>query len=230
MKVAKPKQDMRFDVPVVGVATIEAMRAAGATAAVDRRRQDADDRRRGDHGVGERGGHRHRRPATAERGVGPMPLRWPSSASGIWDAITRACWRACPASSWSASSTSTRARGEDRRGARHAAVRRIAEPARSRRRGHDRGADRGPRDDRAAVARRGHPRAGREADDPTLAEADRADRRGRRRGASLAGRAHRALQSGGGGGAPLVAIRASSRCTGSARFPSAASTSTSSST
>ena len=32
VKVAKPKQDMRFDVPVVGVATIEAMQAAGATA------------------------------------------------------------------------------------------------------------------------------------------------------------------------------------------------------
>jgi DUF1009 family protein len=32
VKVAKPKQDMRFDVPVIGVATIEAMRAAGATA------------------------------------------------------------------------------------------------------------------------------------------------------------------------------------------------------
>jgi UDP-2,3-diacylglucosamine hydrolase len=32
VKVAKPKQDMRFDVPVVGVATVEAMKAAGATA------------------------------------------------------------------------------------------------------------------------------------------------------------------------------------------------------
>ena len=32
IKVAKPNQDMRFDVPVVGVATIEAMRQAGATA------------------------------------------------------------------------------------------------------------------------------------------------------------------------------------------------------
>jgi UDP-2,3-diacylglucosamine hydrolase len=32
IKVAKPKQDMRFDVPVVGVATIQAMRAAGAKA------------------------------------------------------------------------------------------------------------------------------------------------------------------------------------------------------
>ena len=31
VKVAKPNQDMRFDVPVVGVATIEAMQAAGAT-------------------------------------------------------------------------------------------------------------------------------------------------------------------------------------------------------
>ena len=32
VKVAKPKQDMRFDVPVVGFATIEAMRVAGASA------------------------------------------------------------------------------------------------------------------------------------------------------------------------------------------------------
>ena len=31
VKVAKPSQDMRFDVPVVGVPTIEAMQAAGAT-------------------------------------------------------------------------------------------------------------------------------------------------------------------------------------------------------
>jgi DUF1009 family protein len=31
IKVAKPKQDMRFDVPVVGVSTIEAMKASGAT-------------------------------------------------------------------------------------------------------------------------------------------------------------------------------------------------------
>jgi hypothetical protein len=31
VKVAKPHQDMRFDVPVVGVSTIEAMKAAGAT-------------------------------------------------------------------------------------------------------------------------------------------------------------------------------------------------------
>jgi DUF1009 family protein len=32
IKVAKPNQDMRFDVPVVGVSTIAAMKAAGATA------------------------------------------------------------------------------------------------------------------------------------------------------------------------------------------------------
>ena len=31
IKVAKPNQDMRFDVPVVGLATIQAMRTAGAT-------------------------------------------------------------------------------------------------------------------------------------------------------------------------------------------------------
>ena len=31
VKVAKPRQDMRFDVPVVGVATIEAMKRAGAS-------------------------------------------------------------------------------------------------------------------------------------------------------------------------------------------------------
>jgi UDP-2,3-diacylglucosamine hydrolase len=32
VKVAKPNQDMRFDVPVIGVATVEAMAAAGVTA------------------------------------------------------------------------------------------------------------------------------------------------------------------------------------------------------
>ncbi|MFL6281432.1 MAG: LpxI family protein [Vicinamibacterales bacterium] len=32
IKVAKPKQDMRFDVPVIGIATIQAMRIAGASA------------------------------------------------------------------------------------------------------------------------------------------------------------------------------------------------------
>jgi DUF1009 family protein len=31
IKVAKPNQDMRFDVPIVGLATIQAMRVAGAT-------------------------------------------------------------------------------------------------------------------------------------------------------------------------------------------------------
>jgi DUF1009 family protein len=31
VKVAKPNQDMRFDVPIVGLATIQAMRIAGAT-------------------------------------------------------------------------------------------------------------------------------------------------------------------------------------------------------
>src|SRR5258708_6426482 len=31
VKIAKPNQDMRFDVPVIGVKTIEVMRSAGAT-------------------------------------------------------------------------------------------------------------------------------------------------------------------------------------------------------
>jgi DUF1009 family protein len=31
IKIAKPNQDMRFDVPVVGVKTVEVMQAAGAT-------------------------------------------------------------------------------------------------------------------------------------------------------------------------------------------------------
>ncbi len=31
VKVAKPNQDMRFDVPVVGLKTIETMKQAGAT-------------------------------------------------------------------------------------------------------------------------------------------------------------------------------------------------------
>jgi hypothetical protein len=32
VKVAKPNQDMRFDVPVIGLATIQSMRVAGASA------------------------------------------------------------------------------------------------------------------------------------------------------------------------------------------------------
>ena len=32
IKVAKPRQDMRFDVPVIGLATVQAMRVAGASA------------------------------------------------------------------------------------------------------------------------------------------------------------------------------------------------------
>ena len=32
VKVSKPKQDMRFDVPVVGLPTVESMKRAGATA------------------------------------------------------------------------------------------------------------------------------------------------------------------------------------------------------
>jgi DUF1009 family protein len=39
VKVAKPNQDLRFDVPVIGMKTIESMREAGATClAVDAQR------------------------------------------------------------------------------------------------------------------------------------------------------------------------------------------------
>jgi DUF1009 family protein len=39
VKVSKPKQDMRFDVPVVGLPTIATMKACGATAlAIDAQR------------------------------------------------------------------------------------------------------------------------------------------------------------------------------------------------
>jgi DUF1009 family protein len=39
VKIAKPNQDMRFDVPVIGIATIEVMRKAGATClAIDARK------------------------------------------------------------------------------------------------------------------------------------------------------------------------------------------------
>ena len=34
IKVSKPKQDMRFDIPVIGLSTIETMAACGATALV----------------------------------------------------------------------------------------------------------------------------------------------------------------------------------------------------
>ncbi len=58
IKVAKPKQDMRFDVPVIGIATIQAMRVAGAVAlSVDAGRTLVLD---GHHvfAVGQRGGDR----------------------------------------------------------------------------------------------------------------------------------------------------------------------------
>ena len=45
VKVAKPKQDMRFDVPVVGFATLQAMRVAGAAVLSVDAGQDADARR-----------------------------------------------------------------------------------------------------------------------------------------------------------------------------------------
>ena len=57
IKVAKPNQDMRFDVPIVGLATIQAMRLAGAKVLVDRRGPHADLRSRSLPQVRERGEH-----------------------------------------------------------------------------------------------------------------------------------------------------------------------------
>ena len=76
VKVAKPKQDMRFDVPVVGFATIQAMRVAGATALSIDAGQDAGARRRCGLRVGERSRH-HDRGAGAGRPANVMsgPLR-----------------------------------------------------------------------------------------------------------------------------------------------------------
>ena len=68
VKVAKPNQDMRFDVPVVGVATIEAMRGAGATALSIDAGTHAGRRRRSRVQHGGRGRHRGRR----ARGSGSM--------------------------------------------------------------------------------------------------------------------------------------------------------------
>ncbi len=69
VKVAKPNQDMRFDVPVVGVSTIEAMKAAGATTLSVDAGEDADDRRRCHHPHRRRRRHLHRR--TKPRAVSP---------------------------------------------------------------------------------------------------------------------------------------------------------------
>ena len=81
VKVAKPSQDMRFDVPVVGVATIDGDAGGRRGRAVDRRGPDArcstatssSRRRRGRHRRGRpraRRERRHRRPPCASAVVG----------------------------------------------------------------------------------------------------------------------------------------------------------------
>ena len=97
VKVAKPKQDMRFDVPVIGVATIQAMRRGRRDGAVDRRRADAGARRRARLQVGERGRDRNRRPSASERCrvIGCSHCESRSSASATSGATTRGFWRRC---------------------------------------------------------------------------------------------------------------------------------------
>ena len=63
VKVAKPNQDMRFDVPVVGVVDDRGDEGRGRRRAVGGCREDADDRRRRDRPGRRRGGHLHRRPS-----------------------------------------------------------------------------------------------------------------------------------------------------------------------
>ena len=75
VKVAKPKQDMRFDVPVIGLATIQAMRVAGASAlSIDAGRTLVLD---GEHvfASANEAGDRHRRPAGRGGACVADPLR-----------------------------------------------------------------------------------------------------------------------------------------------------------
>ena len=73
VKVAKPKQDMRFDVPVIGEATIVAMREARATCLSLEAGADADLRSRGGRGRSRCRRNRDRR-AAARRRVRSMRL------------------------------------------------------------------------------------------------------------------------------------------------------------
>ena len=138
VKVAKPNQDMRFDVPVIGVSTIAGDEGGGRDGAVGRRRQDADDRRRRDRQGRGRGRDRHRRSRTSLHGreheaarpsrscCAVMSLRVAVIGVGHLGAITRGFWRRCPASSSSAVVDTNRARAEEiAAGARHARADRL---------------------------------------------------------------------------------------------------------
>ena len=97
VKVAKPKQDMRFDVPVVGFATIQAMRVAGATAlSIDAGKTLMLD---GDAvlAAADEAGHHDRRAGRSDGVDRPTAMTIAcasrSSASATSASITRGCWR-----------------------------------------------------------------------------------------------------------------------------------------
>ena len=235
VKVAKPNQDMRFDVPVVGVATIEAMRRRRRDGAVGRRRADAGARRRA-----RRSSRRTRRASrsSAGRGASSVPAER-AARRGHRRRPSRAASRADPgdarrASSWSRSSTPTRTRAAEVAAAtRRAGAGRLSRAARPGRCGHRRGADRAaPRRSRCRSSSAASPVLVEKPMARSLAEADEmiaaaARRRARRSAVGHTERFNPAVAA----VLPLVTDRrGSSRSTGSARFPSAASTSTSSST
>ena len=229
VKVAKPKQDMRFDVPVIGVATIRAMAAAGATAlSIDAGKtlliEGADDRRGGRRG-------RHRRGGTGGAGdrvvTEPAPhrrrrRRSPGPAS-------------CPDPGRDAGGGARRRR-RHRRGARAQEV--------AARHGRGRCAhwrELVGRVDAVSIAvptvahrevALGCIEAGMAVlvEKPmaaSLAEADAIIEAAARRGVALGvGHTERFNPAAVGGAAASCRARGSSRCTGSAPFPNAASTST----
>ena len=133
VKVAKPNQDMRFDVPVVGVSTIAAMKAVGATRAVGGCGKDADDRRLCDRQSRRRGGHYNCRSVRAtgcdpivlggyQVCAGDMSLRIAVIGVGyLGRHHALASFQTCPVWSSSPSSTPTaRGRKKSPKPARHA--------------------------------------------------------------------------------------------------------------
>ena len=237
VKVAKPNQDMRFDVPVIGVPTIDAMRAAGATTlSVDAGKTlmldgDAIIRAADEAGIAIVG--RAAEPAIVPANITSywmrrMSFASRSSASAISGGITRGSLSPLPGVGLVA--VVDRNRAARRRSPSAPAPRPLfdARAARPGRRRDDRRADRAAPRDRAAVSRGRRARAGREADGAIARRGRRADCRGGARGQRGARRrAHRAVQPG--RSRPrgrCSSIRASSRCIASGPFPSAASTST----
>ena len=208
VKVAKPKQDMRFDVPVVGVATIEAMQAAGATAlSVDAGKtlmidgdaivEAADEAGIAIVGRGSVSDSPQRHEDTKNlRRISRFvsrALRHDSDDAARRRHRRRASRQAsradsrrrCRASSSSRSSTPTSARAAEIAAAqRHAAADRLRATLLGRVDAvTHRRADRAAPRHRAAVSAARHPRAGREADGAIARRSRRDDRRGGATGA-----------------------------------------------